>query len=73
MREPPWLQRQGDQQHPSTVKSMLHLQTSDFEPSSVAPRNPSETEGLPGGWWIVPSAILGLAGWIGIFYGLGLI
>jgi hypothetical protein len=32
-----------------------------------------QRDSLPGGWWILPSAVLGLAGWVGIFHLLGLL
>jgi hypothetical protein len=43
----------------------------DFEGISGSGRGP--TGGMPSGWWILPSVILGLFGWIAIFYSVGLL
>jgi len=43
--------------------------STDIRPTRLA----SQSGGLPGGWWILPSAVLGLIGWIAIFYSIGLI
>jgi hypothetical protein len=52
---------------------MLHLQASDQDSLATGDHAPVETKALPGGWWIIPSAVLGIAGWVGIFYGIGLL
>lgn len=55
------------------VTHMLNSQASDPDHRQVGLHNLDETENLPGGWWILPAAVLGLAGWICIFYALVLL
>lgn len=69
----PRIRREDEQPSLSSVVKMLHLQISNSESKPTALRDRDQNEGLRAGWWILPSAILGLAGWVGIFYGLGLL
>jgi hypothetical protein len=52
---------------------MMHIRGSvdAFEAAKLS--EPSRSQGLPGGWWILPSAVMGLAGWVGIFHLLGIL
>lgn len=52
---------------------MLNLRASDQDSIATSDHAHDATKALPGGWWIIPSAVLGLAGWVGIFYGIGLL
>lgn len=52
---------------------MLTSQSSDPEPKQTGLHDFDESGGLPGGWWIIPAAVLGLSGWICIFYALVLL
>jgi hypothetical protein len=51
----------------------MHLETNSLPPTTAGQHDLDKAEGLSHGWWLLPSAVLGLAGWVGIFYGLGLL
>jgi hypothetical protein len=54
-------------------EKMLNLQASDQDSIATSDHAHDATRALPGGWWIIPSTVLGLAGWVGIFYRIGLL
>ena len=54
------------------VTNMMHLRDSASS-LEAASRPDLDHDGGLAGWWILPSVVLELLGWIAIFYGLGLL
>jgi len=52
---------------------MKQILNSDVNFEKLTADSSESPKWLPSGWWILPSAALGLAGWIGIFHLLGIL
>lgn len=55
------------------VIPMMHLRNSGQDVQALAEFDRAEARGMRSGWWILPSALMGLTGWIAIFHAVGIL